>query len=144
MPHLEWKRLDAMPLLSSEFPWVSLYSRLPDICSSLIRAAFIRPPAFLLLDKPQCRNRPRLGPPAGIRQSDSSTAWVIRMEIAARHGRVLIVSHTLQKLQIGAGHVSAVHRKPRRTRLARPRYQPSRPSPSHVAGRSGAFMRANR
>jgi hypothetical protein len=44
-----------------------------------------------------------LGPPARIRQSDVEVGLVIGVEITARHGRVLMASHTLQKVQIDAG-----------------------------------------
>jgi hypothetical protein len=57
-----------------------------------------------ILDKPECSGvRGRLGPPARVRRSDVEDGLVIRVEIAARHRRVLMATHTLEKVQLDAG-----------------------------------------
>jgi hypothetical protein len=52
-----------------------------------------------------------LGPPARVRYSDVEDGLVIRVEIAARHRRVLMASHTLEEVQLdaGIGHPGQVH-----------------------------------
>jgi hypothetical protein len=70
--------------------------------SHLIRAAFIQPPAH-----PRQASAPgswaQIGPPARVRHPDIEHGQVIRVKIAARHRRVLMAGHTLEKVQLDAG-----------------------------------------